>query len=141
MIKSIAEILKEISKEKSFNTRVEMLKKNDSLAMRTLLQGTFDPRIEFDLPDTDPPYKPTEMLDQQGHLYQQARKFPIWVKGQQENLPKFKKERLFIELLESIDPEDAKLVLAMKNKQNPLPNITPKLVLAVWPGLFPEETK
>jgi hypothetical protein len=41
-------------------------------------------------------------------------------------------------LLETIDREDAKLLIAMKDKYSPYPNITYDLVARTFPGLLPE---
>jgi hypothetical protein len=134
MIKSISEILKEVSEAKK-EKKVELLRQNDSQPMRAILAHALDPSIKWMLPEGAPPYKPNEALDQHNRLYQEARKLYIFC-DPNLSLPKVKREALFIELLESIDPEDAKLILAAKEKKIPYKGITSKLVQEAFPDLF-----
>ena len=57
------------------------------------------------------------------------------------NLTKAKREQLFINFLEMIDPEDAKLIISAKDKKIPYPNITAELVNEAFPGLIKVEPK
>lgn len=137
MVKSISEVLKEISRIKSRNEKKAALQRlRGNKAFMTILKYAFDPKIEFELPEGEPPYKPCEFLDQQNRLYQEARKFYIFTKRGAPNLHPLKRESLFVDLLESIDPEDAKLVLAVKNKNIPYNGITKKLVEETFPGFL-----
>ena len=49
--------------------------------------------------------------------------------------PKFKKERMFLEMIEGVHPEDAKLVIGMINKETPK-GITRAVVEEAYPGLL-----
>jgi len=51
-------------------------------------------------------------------------------------LPQLKKEVLFVGVLESLDPQDAKLLLAVKDKKMPYKGITKKLVAETFPNLI-----
>ena len=135
----IAEILDMASKKETKAEKIEVLRKFDGVTLRTILQGTFDPNIEWDLPEGDPPYKPCEYLDQQGRLYQETRRLYIFLKGRRPELTPLKKEMLFIGLIETLDKEDAKLMLAVKDKKMPYKGITYKLVQEAFPGLLPEK--
>jgi len=44
---------------------------------------------------------------------------------------------MFIELLETVDAEEAELIIAAKDKKSPYKNITKKLVQEAFPGLLP----
>ena len=46
---------------------------------------------------------------------------------------------LFIEMLESVAPADAKLLCAIKEKKLPWKGITPEIVNEAFPGLLPNE--
>jgi hypothetical protein len=135
----IAEILDMASKKETKAEKIEVLRKFDGVTLRTILQGTFDPNIEWDLPEGDPPYKPCEYLDQQGRLYQETRRLYIFLKGRRPELTPLKKEMLFIGLIETLDKDDAKLMLAVKDKKMPYKGITYKLVQEAFPGLLPEK--
>lgn len=136
MIKSISEILKEVSEAKK-EKKVELLRQYNCEPLRAVLAHALDPSITWQLPEGTPPYKPTEALDQHNRLYQEARKFYIFC-DPNLNLPKMKREMLFIELLESVDPEDAKLLIACKDKKIPYKGVNTKLVNEAFPGLIKE---
>ncbi len=135
----ISEILAQAVKKETKEEKIELLRKYDSVTLRTILQGAFDPNIEWELPEGDPPYKPCDYLDQQGRLYQETRRLWIFLKGRRPDIPPVKKEALFIGLIESLDKEDAKLMLAVKDKKMPYKGITYKLVQEAFPGLLPEK--
>lgn len=136
MVKSISEILKEVSTAKK-EVKVDILRMNDSQPLRSVLVHALDPNIKWMLPEGAPPYTPNEALDQHNRLYQEARKFYIFC-DPNLNLPKVKREMLFIEFLESIDPDDAKLMIAVKDKKIPFKGINTKLVNEAFPGLIQE---
>lgn len=133
---SISEILKKASDLQSKNEKIEWLRKNDMPVLRSILRHALDPNIQFNLPEGDPPYKPNPYPDQQGVLYSEARKLYLFVKGQRDDLSNFKRETLFVQFIENIDPEDAKLMLAVKDKKLPYKSLTPKLIQEAFPDLF-----
>jgi len=135
---SISEILEKASKIENEQERVFFLRQNDSATLRSVFQGAYDPRIVWALPEGDPPYKPNNLVDQQHRLYTETRKFYLFIEGGNPNLKPLRREQLFVEFLETIDPQDAKLVLSMKNKKLPYLNITSQFVRQVFPGLLPE---
>jgi hypothetical protein len=137
MRKGIAEILKEISEEKDATKKKIMLaNQNSNQGVMNMLRLVFDPEIKFNLPEGDPPYKPCEYLDQQAMLYNSLRKMYLFIGDGQPNISNSKREMLFINMLESLDPEDAKLLLAAKEKKMPYKGITKKLVTETFPGLI-----
>ena len=135
----IAEILDRASKKETKAEKIEVLRTYDSVTLRTVLQGSFDPNIKWDLPEGDPPYKPCVYDDMQGRLYQETRRLWMFLEGRKPELTKLKKEVLFIGLIESLDKEDAKLMLAIKDKKMPYKGITYKLVQEAFPGLLPDK--
>lgn len=133
----IAEILENCTKLESRNEKIEYLRKNDSQTLRAIFQGAFDPGIVWALPEGAPPYKPCEFFDQEGRLYQETRRLYLFLKDGNPNLTALKRESLFIALLESIAPADAKLLVEVKDKKMPFKGITVKLVQEAFPGLIP----
>lgn len=140
MKKSISELLTECSKLPSTKQRVEFLQQNDSLAMRVILQYALDPRIVWNLPPGAPPYKPCEFLDQQARLFQELRKLYLFIKDSgAPDLPAIKRETLFIQFLEGIDPQDAKMLCSVKDKKLPFKGITVNVINTAFPGLILQE--
>ena len=141
MKKSLYEVLETCSRGKTLDERVELLQKNASTSLHTLLKYAFDPSLKFLLPETNPPYKPTDFLDQENRLYSELRRLYLFVEGGNPNLTPFKREMLFIQLLESIDKNDAVLLCAVKDKKLPFKELTPKVIKKAFPGLLPEDQK
>jgi hypothetical protein len=136
MIRSVSEILSNISEEKDVKKRKDLLaQQSKNQGVIAMLQLAFDPNVKFQLPEGDPPYKPCEYLDQQGMLYNSVRKIAMFL-DPNSKLPQLKKEVLFVGLLESLDPQDAKLLLAVKDKKMPYKGITKKLVAETFPNLI-----
>jgi hypothetical protein len=135
---SISEILKKASQLSDVNKRAQYLRENDSQALRTILTGIFSPYVKWILPEGEPPYKPCDLVDQHHRLYTEARKMYLFVEGGNPNLSQLRREALFIELLESLDPDDAKLCIAMKDRKMLYPNITIEVVTLAFPGLIPQ---
>ena len=133
----ISEILKRASEITDDNARVAWLQQNDNPTLRVVIKGAFDPNIKWLLPEGNPPYKPNDLVDQQHRLFTEARKFYLFVEGGNPNLTQLRREALFIELLETLDPEDAKLILAIKDKTLPYPGVTVDIVNRAFPGFIP----
>lgn len=132
----IAEFFDNLSKIKKKEERVEVLRQNDHFAIKTILQGAFDPRIKWLLPPGDPPYKVNELVDQENVLIKDCRKLAYFVDGIHPNLKQGKREAMFIEMLETVTPADAKLLCAIKDKKFPYKNITEDIVKEAFPGLI-----
>lgn len=141
MKNSISEILKTCS-ELPANQRAAFLQQHDSLPLKVILQYALDPRIEWLLPIGEPPYKPTEHLDQHGNLYREIRKLHNFIKGGgHPDMHPLKRETLFIQFIEGLEPEDAKLMCSVKDKKIPYKGINAKLVNTAFPGLILEQEK
>jgi hypothetical protein len=138
-MKSISEILKEANNIDNAEKRREFLLRNDSETLRGIMVLCFNPNIKFLIPSEPAPYKPSEFLDLQGRLHQEMKRFYIYLEGGNPGLQQFKREKIYVEMLESIDPADAALVESIKNKVMPYKRITRKFVEKVWPGMIPNE--
>jgi len=119
MQKALAEIVDEIEKQKSRNKQTEMLKKYSCKELKTVIGYGMDPDLQWLLPETDPPYTPLkEGTDQEGRFYTETNKLVYFINSPEgQNVKQVRREQLFIQVLETIDPKDAKLLLRMKNKK------------------------
>lgn len=133
----VAEFLEQVSKLRTDDEKINALKFNDSFVLRCILQGAFDPNVEWLIPPGVPPYKPTDQLDQEHMLINKAQKLQYFVKGFYDNLNSTKREMMFIEMLESVSPKDALLLVAIKDKTLPYKGITVQHVLAAFPDMMP----
>jgi hypothetical protein len=132
----ICEFLEKVSKLKRTQEKVDALRSNDSFPLRVILQGAFDPNVEWLIPEGTPPYKVNDLVDQEHVLINDARKIVYFIKGFHDNLNQIKREQMFIELLEAVSPKDAELLCAIKEKRLPFKGITVQHVSEALPGLF-----
>tara|TARA_Y100000004_G_C8916910_1_gene413534 strand:- start:638 stop:1063 length:426 start_codon:yes stop_codon:yes gene_type:complete len=137
MVNGIAEILEECSKIDKRYGRLTFLQQNSSQALKAVLGFCFDPKIKWLLPEGDPPYEPNKKsTDSQNVLLADHRKLHIFVESAEyKDLRAIKREQLFIQFLEELDPDDARLMLSIKNKKMPYKGITAALVKDAFPNL------
>ena len=55
-----SEILEKVAKLKTKKDKIEYLQKYNTDALRMVIKSSFDPKIEWALPEGDVPYKPNE---------------------------------------------------------------------------------
>lgn len=132
----IAEILRKTSEIKDEGARVLFFRQHANQSVQTMVRYALDPDIIWELPDGAPPYKVNDLVDQQHRLYTEMRKLYLFIRGGNPNLKPLRREQLFIELLEVVDPEDAKLLLAAKDKTIPYPGITHEFINRAIPGFW-----
>ena len=138
MLKSISEILKHVSEQNTTEDKVRILHQNQqNEVLKGVLKVAFDDRIKFLLPYGAPPYKPSQYVDNQAILYREWRKMNHFIDGMGFNhLDQQKREKLFVELLENVDKDDAILIIAIKDKKIPYSGITKRLVNKAFPELL-----
>ena len=130
---SISEIVNKAAELKTEKEKIAWLQQNNNTPLRMVLKYTYDPNVEFLVPDTAPPWKKHAYVGVEGMLYTEARRLKIFIKGGgYDNLNQVKREQLFISLLEDIDNEDAELLCKMIAKK-PLKGLTKGVVKASFP--------
>lgn len=137
MQKPIHEIFRLAQEAKTIDQRVKIFQDNDNVVLRTVLKGMFDKDIKFLLPEGPIPkdfYKPND-FDEPLRLYREVKKFYLFVEGGHPNLNPRKREELFLTLMNSLDPKEGEVVIAMKDKKPPK-NITEALVRKAFPNLL-----
>ena len=132
----VFEILEEFEKQKNKAGRKEVLIKYQNVpALKDILRGMFDDSLEFLLPEGKPPYKPNIPESTPSSLLKKHKEFGYFVKGGAD-IPQYKRENIFIRMLESIHPQDAVIVLSMVNKEPPVKFLTKKLTEEIFPTLI-----
>ena len=109
---SIAEIINEAAAKKTKEEKVDYLRKHNSTELRNVLILTYDKNFKLRLPKSVPPYKQSELEENRGLLYREVRKLKYFIEDNPagENLNKIKIESLFIQMLENVHREDAKVL-------------------------------
>ncbi len=138
MKKAVSQILAEISKLKTRDARIRALQQNNDYAIRTVLQGNFDPRIRWLLPEGSVPYKKNDLPDLESVFYAEARKLYLFVEGGNKDLSAGRREQLFIEMMEQLDKRDAAMLEVLKDKrlEDLYPGIDRDVVMGAFPGLI-----
>lgn len=114
----MSEVLTKVNNAKDKPKKIQVLRDYDNQPLRQVLKGAFDPKIEWDLPAGDPPYIANEapIGTEHGLLRNEAKRLWYFVKGANNVLTKTQKETMFIQMLEGLHKDEAKLLLGMKSK-------------------------
>tara|TARA_B100000282_G_scaffold144313_1_gene103699 strand:+ start:1754 stop:2209 length:456 start_codon:yes stop_codon:yes gene_type:complete len=115
---SIAEVLTKVNNAKTKDKKIAILKENDSEALRAIIKSSFDPNIQWVMPEGDVPYKPNEVPEGTEHtrLNQEYRQLWHYIKGADAKTPQFRKEQMFVQLLEGLHEDEAKVLCQAKDK-------------------------
>ena len=142
---SIPQILDMVHKAKTREQKSQILKDNDEFGLQAILQTAFHPEVEWLLPKGTPPYASMPPAnDTPKALYSEVKKFYLFTKGGgSDHLSVLKREQLFIQMLEVLDPSEAKLVIDVKDQAiiGKYKGLTYKLVKDTWPDLLPDQTE
>lgn len=134
--KRIHEIIELVSKAKTREEKISLLKQHETQALKDVLVGAYHSKVEWNLPPGRPPFEAAEERSVPSNLLKQTRKFNDLIKGGTgDNLRAFKRESIFIRLIEQIHPDDAELLLKMVAKKQLAKGLTKKIVEEAFPGL------
>ena len=114
-----SEVLDKVHKAKTKDQKVKILRENNTDALRMVLKAGFDPKIEWVIPDGEVPYTPNESPEGTEHtvLAMEAKKLWHFIKGADIKTKQHQKESMFFQLLEGLHQNEAKLVIAAKDKK------------------------
>lgn len=132
----VFEVIEEVNKKRKKEDKIKILKENESWALKDIIRGSMDSTIIWNLPEGAPPYTAAPEHSHPANLLRENVKFKYFVKGGPgDDMPAFKRENLFIGILEGVHPEDAQLVIGMINKEPPK-GLTRPMVKEAFPGLL-----
>lgn len=136
----VFEILTELGKIKSEKNKIEWLKDNfsDHTPLQYILKFNYCASVVSVLPEGQPPFDQTESDGPaKASLWQYLNVFPVFVRSPQSQKMKMVQiERVFIEMLEAIEKEEAELVcLAKDRKLEERFDITRSVVDEAFPNL------
>ena len=114
-----SEIATKVNNAKDKPRKLKVLKDHDSIALRQVLRGAFDPKIEWALPEGDVPYTVNDAPIGTDHtiLAQEAKRLYLFIKGGDDTVKQNKRELLFVQLLEGLSAEEAEFLVAVVNKK------------------------
>ena len=115
----ISEILEKVSKVKTKKEKVAILREHDHQSMRMVIKSSFDPNIEWDLPEGDVPYTRNDAPEGTEHssLSYESRKLYHFIRGGDNQINQNKRESMFVQLLEGLHESEAAVLVAAKDKK------------------------
>ena len=134
----VHEILEAVDSERVKAKKLEILKTYGDDSFKMTMIWNFDESVVSMLPEGNVPYQPVESdvqasvdkgLPQRSTIRNTARQFYRFVKGGDDAMNKIKRESLFINILETLPPPEAEILVLVKDKAlNTKYNITKELV-------------
>ena len=148
----MSEVLQRVSNAKTKAKKVEILQEYRSDALKKLLLCNFSKRISFVFPDGQTPYRPLDRPKGVDHqiLFTEHRRLGMFIKKTingvtwygcsnkpQPSIQQLKKENLWIQILESLHPEESELLDLVKDgKLTDRYKITRQNVIDAFPELL-----
>jgi hypothetical protein len=114
------EIATKVNNAKDKPRKLKVLKDHDSVALRQVLKGAFDPKIEWLLPKGDDiPFNKNDAPIGTEHtmLQQEAKRLYLFTKGGDNTISQNKRETLFIQMLEGLSGDEADFLITVVNKK------------------------
>ena len=114
----ISEVLQKVSNAKTKAEKIKLLHEYNTQTLRSILIWNFDESVKSLLPEGEVPYTPNEAPAGTEHtlLEQESRRFYYFVANGNANIPQVKRETMFIQLLESLHQDEAKVLCMVKDK-------------------------
>jgi len=115
----LSEVFQKVSNAKTKAEKVKILQDNNTQALRSLLIWNYDDSVVSLIPEGEVPYRPNEAPAGTEHtvLEKESRKLYYFIKGGDPTLKQFKREQMFIQMLEGLHVSEAELLILVKDKQ------------------------
>ena len=120
------EILDYVETQKTKAKKVQALQEYRDDSLTAILIWNFDDRVQSAIPDGVVPYKENEVPVGTDHtsLRREWKNLFHFIKGGNDELSSLRRETMFIQMLEGLHPEEAKIICLVKDK-----NLTEKYKL------------
>lgn len=136
---TIGEVVDLLEKAKTKKEREEVLRKNDTVALRTLLRLNFDPNIEWHpVISEGVDYKPSIAPQTMGstHIAAEIRRLRPYLVGRgYDHTTDHRRKKNWIQLLENLDAREADILVKVSQKKLKC-GLTKKLIKDVFPDLI-----
>ena len=132
------EILELVNKQRSKAKKIDILREYENDALKALFIWNFDQSVISLLPDGHVPFKENEVPVGTDHtsLRREYKQLYHFVKGGNDGLSSLRRETMFIQMLEGLHPEEAKILCLVKDKElQSQYNITKDMVSEAYPDI------
>ena len=141
-MKNIYEVFDDFEQASSKKEKMKVIEKNLSKALLQVLELAFHPDYQWLITEMPENYKVhTDMLPglSPQQLSTQLRKLYLFKKGEPtaERLDPVKRNKLLLEILESIEPREAEVIIGIFRKDLGVKGLTYKFVKEAFPNLLP----
>ena len=115
----ISEILDKVSKVKTKQEKVNILREHNHPSLRMVIKSSFDANIKWALPKGDVPYVHNEAPEGTEHssLSYESRKLYHFIEGGNPQITQNKREMMFVQMLEGLHESEAAVLVAAKDKK------------------------
>jgi len=115
----VSEILDAVHKAKTKQKKIEVLREYDSKALRYCLIWNYDESLKSAVPEGDVPYEPnpSPTVESQSKLASEYKTLYNFIEGGNYELTNTRREVLFIQLLEALNPGEAEVLCLAKDKK------------------------
>ena len=114
-----SEVLDKVHKAKTKDQKVKILREHNTPALRSVLKSSFDPNIKWVLPEGEVPYRKNDAPIGTEHTTLATESSKLWhfIKGGDGQTPQWKKEQMFVQMLEGLHQTEAELLINAKDKK------------------------
>ena len=115
----LSEVLAKVSKQRTKAKKIQVLKENESLHLKSVLIWNFDDTVVSVLPEGPVPFDKNEAPAGTEHTYlaHEHKLLYNFIKGGNDFLKPVKREQLFLQLLEGLHEDEAEVICLMKDKK------------------------
>ncbi len=115
----VHEILELVVNQRTGAKKVVILQMYEDLSLKTLFIWNFDDTVISVVPEGEVPYKENEVPIGTDHtsLRREYKHLYNFVKGGNDGLSSLRRETMFIQMLEGLHPEEAKILCLVKDKR------------------------
>ena len=115
----LSEVLAKVSKQRTKAKKIQVLKENESLHLKSVLIWNFDDSVVSVLPEGEVPFDKNEAPAGTEHTYlaHEHKVLYNFIKGGNDFLKPVKREQLFLQLLEGLHSDEAEVICLMKDKK------------------------
>jgi hypothetical protein len=140
-MKNVYEIFAEFEKSDDHHARLCVLRFNGSYALKSILKGTFDPNVQFDI-DQVPYYKPGDSPPGLSYssIHQELGRSYIFETNNPRTAPgltKARKIQILTQILEMLEAKEAEVFMNMILKKQKVKGLTYEIVKEAFPDLLP----
>ena len=114
----VHEVLDLMNSQRTKAKKIEVLKEYEDPALKAILIWNFDQTVVSMIPEGTVPYNKNEVPVGTDHtsLRREWRNLYHFVKGGNDSLSSMRRETMFIQMLEGLHPEEAKIICLVKDK-------------------------